>query len=159
VSPVVVGIGVALVAAVVIWLMACVQRRPPSEEAQQIVDDARNEAKSIVAAAEAKATEIAESAERRAAETTSAAEASAAEIIHEAEEKSWDLVAAGELQRTLARREALRVQELADGVRSELKEMASDLLAEVEEMPGAWSDHGHEVPDGGRRVHSEVGST
>jgi uncharacterized protein with PIN domain len=160
VSPVAVGIGVALVAAVVIWLMACVQRRPPGEEAQRILDEARTEAEAIVAAAEAKAAEIAvaaaQSAGRRAAEMTRNARLTAGDIIKEAEEKSWDLVAAGELQRTLARREAIRVQKLADGVRWELSEMVSSLLAEIERTSGAWSANGHAIPHGAGRLQSGV---
>jgi hypothetical protein len=154
VSPVAVGIGVALVAAVVIWLMASVQRRPPGEEAQHILDEARSEAEAIVAAAEAKAAEIAESAGRRAAEITRDAGLTAGDIIKKAEEKSWDLVATGELQRTLARREAMRVQELTDGVRFELREIVSGLLAEVERTSDGWSANGHAVPHGAR-VESE----
>jgi cell division septum initiation protein DivIVA len=147
VSPVAVGIGVALVAAVVIWLMACVQRRPPSEEAQRILEEARNEAREIVAAAKATAAEITREAER-----------SAGDIVKTAEERSWDLVAAGELQKTLARREAIRVQELADGVRSDLGELVSSLLAEVERASEAWSVNGHSAPNGAPRTPSGVGS-
>jgi hypothetical protein len=162
VSPVAVGIGVALVAAVVIWLMACVQRRPPGEEAQRLLDEARSEAEAIVAAAEVKAAEIAvaanESAERRAAQMTKDARLNADAIIKTAEEKSWDLVAAGELQRTLARREAIRVQELADGVRCDLRELVSSLLAEVERTSGGHSTNGHAVPHGAVRLPSSVES-
>ena len=159
-SPVAVGIGVALVAAVVIWLMACIQRRPPGEEAQRILEEARSEAKTIVAAAEAKAAETAaeaaESAGHKADELTRDAERTADDVIKRAKEKSWDLVAAGELQRTLARHEAIRVQELADGVRSELAEMVSSLLAEVERTSGAWSANGHAVANGARRAESRA---
>jgi hypothetical protein len=162
VSPVAVGIGVALVAAVVIWLMACVQRRPPGEEAQRLLDEARSEAAATVAAAKAKAAEIAEaateSAERRAAQITEDARRTADDMIKKAEEKGWDLVAAGELQRTLARREAIRVQKLADGVRSELREMVADLLAEVEQTSGARSTNGHAVQHRARRLQSTVKS-
>lgn len=150
-SPVAVGIGVALVALVVIWLVASIQRRPPGEEARRILDEARSEAKAIVAAAEAKAVELtsaaAESAERRAAEMT-----------RDAEEKSWDLVAAAELQRTQARREAIQVQKLADGVRCELTEMVSSLMAEVERTAGSRSANGHAGTNGARRLQSRVGS-
>jgi hypothetical protein len=162
VSPVAVGIGVALVAAVVIWLMACVQRRPPGEEAQRLLDEARSEAEATVAAAKAKAAEIAaaatESAERRAGQTTEDARLAADDIIKKAEEKSWDLVAAGELQRTLARREAIRVQNLADGVRSELRELVSGLLAEVERTSGGRSTNGHAVQHEARRLQSTIKS-
>ena len=161
-SPVAVGIGVALVAAVVIWLMACVQRRPPGEEAQRLLDEARSKAEAIVAAAEVKAAEIAvaanESAERRAAQMTTDARLTADDIIKKAEEKSWDLVAAGELQRTLARREAIRVQELADGVRCDLRELVSSLLAEVERTSGPHATNGHSVPHGALRLPSGVES-
>ena len=161
-SPVAVGIGVALVAAVVIWLIACIQRRPPGEEAQRILEEARSEAKTIVAEAQAKAAEIgaqsADSAVLKAAQMTRDAERAAGDMIKQAEEKSWDLVAAGELQRTLARHEAIRVQELADGVRSELAEMVSSLLAEVEGTSGAWSANGHAVANGAHRTEITVES-
>jgi hypothetical protein len=162
VSPVAVGIGVALVALVVIWLMACVQRRPPGEEAQRILDEARSEAKALVAAAEGKAADLtvaaAESAERRAAEMTRNAGLTAGDIIKKAEEKSWDLVAAAELQRTRARREAIQVQKLADGVRCELTELVSSLLAEVERKPGPWSANGHGVTNRARSLHRRTES-
>jgi hypothetical protein len=162
VSPVAVGIGVALVALVVIWLMACIQRRPPDEEAPRILDDARREAKAIVAAAGTKAAELTaaatESAERRAAEITRDAGLTAGDMIKKAEEKSWDLVAAAELQRTRARREAIQVRKLADGVRCELTEMVSSLLAELERTPGSRSSNGHAVTHGARSFQARIGS-
>jgi vacuolar-type H+-ATPase subunit H len=153
---------VALVALVVIWLVASIQRRPPGEEAQRILDEARNEAKAIVAAAEAKAAELtaaaAESAGRTAAQMTREAGRTAGDMIRKAEEKSWDLVAAAELQRTLARREAIQVQKLADGVRCDLTEMVSDLLAGVERSPGSGPTNGHAGTNGASPLKSRVGS-
>ena len=70
----------------------------------------------------------------------------------EAKEKSWDLVAAGELQHTLARRDAVRVQELADGVRCELSELVSSLLTEVAQAVGGPSANGHAGANGARRI-------
>jgi vacuolar-type H+-ATPase subunit H len=133
---------VALVAAVVIWLVASFQRRSPGEEAEQIVAEARARAETIVSAAEAKADQIAAAATRSAEEGASAerpseqitrdAEQAAREIVKEAEEREWELVAAAELQRTLAKREAVRAQKLADGIRRELAEMVTGLLADVD---------------------------
>ena len=151
-SPVAVGIGVALVVAVVIWLMACV--RTPEEGAQAILDEARSEAEAILAAAETKAADIAAAAHAQTALAARDAELTTGDIIKKAEEKNLNLVAAAELQRTQARREAIRMQKLATGVRFELTQMVSSLLAEVERTSATWSANGHALPHGVRKPQS-----
>ncbi|MGE5274305.1 MAG: hypothetical protein ACM3QU_11200 [Verrucomicrobiota bacterium] len=153
-SPVAVGIGVAIVAAVVIWFMACI--RTPEEEAQAILDEARSEAEAILAAAETKAADITAAAHAQTALAARDAELTTGEIIKKAEEKNWNLVAAAELQRTQARREAIRMQELANGVRFELAEMVSGLLAEVERTSRTLSANGHALPHGVRKPLSRT---
>ena len=125
-----------------------------------------------MAAAETKAADIATAAGAQAALAARDAELTAGDIIKKAEEKSRDLVAAGELQRTQARGEAIRMQKLATGVRVEFTEMVSSLLAEVERTSGTWSvssllaevertsgtwsANGHALPHSVRKLQSRV---
>ena len=148
-TPVVVGIGVALVGAIVVWLVAAVPRtrRAPGDGAATVGDDAE----AIVAEAEAKAAEIIaaaeesresllagarESAGRAAGEIRKDAKRTARAIIQESEQKAREIVAEGELRRIQAEGEVVREQELADAARRELATMVRGLLAEVEHGPG-----------------------
>ena len=146
-TPLVVGLGVALVAGVVIWLVASIQRlHPVIGDIEQTLAEAESEAEAIVAAAEAKAAgivsgadtviaEARETAGRAAAEIRSDAKRTARGIIKEAEYRGRELVETAELQRVHAEQAAARAQEFAERSRREFAELVLALLAHVRREP------------------------
>jgi hypothetical protein len=144
VTPTVVGIGVALAGAVVVWLVACIPRlHPVIGDVDRTPAEAESEAEAIVAAAEAKAAQIVAAAEtvfgearetagRAAAEIRTDAKRTARRIIKEAEARGLELVETAETQRVQAERAAVRAQEFADRSLGEFAELVQALLVRVD---------------------------
>ena len=149
-TPVVVGIGVALVGAVVVWLVASIPRLHPvigdvdgkpagaESEAEAIVAAAEAKAVQIVAAAQTAGAEARETAGRSASEIRGDAKRTARRIVKEAEDRGVEIVETAELHRVQAERAAARAQRLADQSLREFAELVQALLAHVDrEFPPA----------------------
>jgi len=157
-TPVVVGIGVGLVAAIVIWLVVSIQRRTPEEEADRILAEARADARAIIDAAEATAADTVAAAEkvmnearatagRASAEIRGDAKRTARGIVKEAEERGLELVAELEYRRVEAEQELLRQRRLAARAQRELTEWVNRLLAQVGRPPERPARNGYALDD------------
>ena len=169
-TPVVVGIGVALAGAVVVWLVASIPRlHPVIGDADRKPAEPKREAEAIVAAAEAKAAQIVVAAQTAGAEARETAGRSASEIrgdakrtarriIKEAEDRGLEIVETAELQRVQAERVATRAQRFADQSLREFAELVQALLVHVDrEFPPAANNGRAPIEPRSARERNRVG--